>query len=586
LNAPNNINVALAPASASGAPGNQPPSDALPVRLFAWVGRFVLKSISLIPTQAGINLAFWLTLMVIGTAEARKWSEPVQMTHAGEMQLSGQFFGAAVDSRDVIHVSYYVNYGNVEGQPDRQVVYQQFDKQGQALMNPLMIGTVFPIEESIQTPGYSYDLYLDSDENVHLLWGGDTLCHSMFNREGEHIISSRLEGLLMPGGTDLEGIPHAVVDLQDRLVVVARTCTYYDVERQWQDYFVSYGRWTYEGDLIDTLHVLAESSLNQDPQICISEGDTLHFSWNVNPNSEAWWYAKVGPNDEQVIGPVELFEPTEDEYRLGSWNFLVDEQGRIYFRAYVRSNGRRDLTDHLIQYLPNLEVGFDRVIDGEGYGGVWGSICFGLNREILMASIRVFSFGDYAIAFAGFSPDGEYIDSLQFPESGILTNQMRPLMFSDSSVAVIWTIAEREAELFMRYSLPPSEIRDRDLVTQPESSQFYTAYPIPFNSTLTIKYTVGAGHAVLLHLSIYDISGREVFTAVTAPNSSGKITPPLNKQDQPNPLATPYHGVAPAIAGGDFRTLVWDASSSPAGVYFVKVQTGEEVATKKVVLMR
>jgi len=42
LNEPNNINAALATASASGAQGNQPPGDALPVRAFAWVGRLFL----------------------------------------------------------------------------------------------------------------------------------------------------------------------------------------------------------------------------------------------------------------------------------------------------------------------------------------------------------------------------------------------------------------------------------------------------------------------------------------------------------------------------------------------------------------
>jgi len=45
LNDHNDINAALATASASGAQGNQPPRDALPVRAFAWVGRFVLALI-------------------------------------------------------------------------------------------------------------------------------------------------------------------------------------------------------------------------------------------------------------------------------------------------------------------------------------------------------------------------------------------------------------------------------------------------------------------------------------------------------------------------------------------------------------
>jgi len=94
--------------------------------------------------------------------------------------------------------------------------------------------------------------------------------------------------------------------------------------------------------------------------------------------------------------------------------------------------------------------------------------------------------------------------------------------------------------------------------------------PNPFNSMLTIWYETGSA-ARPTRLTIHDITGREVFSAFTTPSvTGGKITPP-----------TP-----PAIAGGDSQTLVWDASAVPAGVYFVRLQTGREAVTKKVVLMR
>jgi len=93
-------------------------------------------------------------------------------------------------------------------------------------------------------------------------------------------------------------------------------------------------------------------------------------------------------------------------------------------------------------------------------------------------------------------------------------------------------------------------------------------FPNPFNSTLTISFTTGR-NAYPPRLGIYDINGREVFSAAD-PNSRGKMTPP-----------TP-----PAIAGGDFQTLVWDATAQPAGIYFVRLQAGTEIVTEKVVLIR
>ncbi len=60
-------------------------------------------------------------------------------------------------------------------------------------------------------------------------------------------------------------------------------------------------------------------------------------------------------------------------------------------------------------------------------------------------------------------------------------------------------------------------------------------------------------------------------------NSSTTITFSTDGTPPPTP---------PAIAGGDRRTVVWDALDQPAGVYLVRLQSGGEVATRKIVLLR
>ncbi len=469
-------------------------------------------------------LAAWL---IGGAVSAREWSDEIQMTNAGRMYLNGSFFGAVVDSNDVLHISYSVNNANLEGQPGEQAVYQQFNKFGEPLTDPIFIGSVFPVEESIERGINCYDIFLDKDQNIHLLWGQDTICHTMFDIEGNYITSGRLEGIMSVSLRDM-GVPHGVIDSEGRIVIVSRSCTPWDPEAQRRDNFLSYGRWTFEGELLDTLHFLAEGpagSVAMDPQIYITEGDTLHFRWNQHPVQEAWFYAKVGPNDERILGPLELFEPTEDEYRLGLWNFLVDDQYRITHRVYRRFNHRRDLVANLTQYLPNLNIRFDREIDGEGYGGVWGHVRFGHNQDIHIASIRVYDpemgASGCGIAYSRFSIDGEYIDSLQIPQRSILTNQMWPAVFSDSTVAIIWSddrFADgfRSKEIFMRYSLVPNQIIKGFKRVPYKISLSISAHPNPFNDTVMLNLKLPEPGKYKIR--VQNITGEEVWSTELAVN--------------------------------------------------------------------
>jgi len=120
-------------------------------------------------------------------------------------------------------------------------------------------------------------------------------------------------------------------------------------------------------------------------------------------------------------------------------------------------------------------------------------------------------------------------------------------------------------EIFVR-AFGASSVRGDEEVGQAGTPILLSVSPNPFNSTVTIRYAGGLETAAT-RLGVYDVNGREVFSAATDPKSSGKIPPP-------------------AIAGGDSRTLVWDASASPAGIYFVRLQAGGETRTVKTVLMR
>ncbi len=79
-------------------------------------------------------------------------------------------------------------------------------------------------------------------------------------------------------------------------------------------------------------------------------------------------------------------------------------------------------------------------------------------------------------------------------------------------------------------------------------------YPNPFNPATTIEFSLPRSSEATL--KIYDLLGREVATLVNE-----------------------------RLHAGTFKTE-WDAKNMPSGTYFYRIQTGDFVATKKLILMK
>jgi len=79
-----------------------------------------------------------------------------------------------------------------------------------------------------------------------------------------------------------------------------------------------------------------------------------------------------------------------------------------------------------------------------------------------------------------------------------------------------------------------------------------SASPNPFNATTVIRFTVGERHAVPLRIAIYDLAGQEVFSAVSPPRLTAD-------------------------------TFTWNATAFPAGIYIVRVESGKDMQTMKIV---
>ncbi len=91
-------------------------------------------------------------------------------------------------------------------------------------------------------------------------------------------------------------------------------------------------------------------------------------------------------------------------------------------------------------------------------------------------------------------------------------------------------------------------------VTHLASFRLEQNYPNPFNPTTNLRFTIG--NAQFVSFKIYDVLGREVSTLIHEKLSPGN------------------------------HIVSWNASNLSSGVYFYRLQTGNFVETKKMVLMK
>jgi hypothetical protein len=108
-----------------------------------------------------------------------------------------------------------------------------------------------------------------------------------------------------------------------------------------------------------------------------------------------------------------------------------------------------------------------------------------------------------------------------------------------------------ESDYSNEASLTLTDVKKTDLPTVYSISQ---NYPNPFNPTTKIKF--GLPKAGLTKLTIYDFLGREVLT-------------PINKE-----MVSGYHEIS------------FNASNFTSGVYFYRLQSGDFIQTKKMILMK
>jgi hypothetical protein len=95
---------------------------------------------------------------------------------------------------------------------------------------------------------------------------------------------------------------------------------------------------------------------------------------------------------------------------------------------------------------------------------------------------------------------------------------------------------------------------DEDAPAVPMKFELAQNFPNPFNPTTQIEYTLNNNTNV--QITVYDLLGHEIATLVNEKKNAGS------------------------------HSVVWDASGQSAGIYLYQMKTGNQILTRKMVLLK
>ncbi|MCL4705439.1 T9SS type A sorting domain-containing protein [bacterium] len=108
--------------------------------------------------------------------------------------------------------------------------------------------------------------------------------------------------------------------------------------------------------------------------------------------------------------------------------------------------------------------------------------------------------------------------------------------------------------LAMRTDSAAVKVEEHESAVAAHAYQLYQNYPNPFNPSTTIRYSLAQTEQVSLR--IFNLAGQEIVTLIDGKQTTGE-----------------HH-------------VQWHAQGAPSGVYFYRLQVGEKVETRKMILMQ
>ncbi len=246
----------------------------------------------------------------------------------------------------------------------------------------------------------------------------------------------------------------------------------------------------------------------------------------------------VSSNDNGIVKIYDISDPSDpvqigELHNSGSVNNVYTYENYVYLaggnnRVYHWNQWNQIIFDRLLDFRPEFMVA------EEGRMFFWGS------RELRgPAGIQVWDLWQDPVnpVFSGYRFDGTL-------------SAWRKI---DVEWPYVYIPGGDKGLVVLRYD-PPTGIAEEEDKLPDECGISITAYPNPFNSSTTIKYTLPEPDHV--RIDIFDLLGRKVKTLVEEEKPAGAYM------------------------------VIFEAYDLSSGVYFSRIQAGNEIQTRQMILLK
>ncbi|MEE9554168.1 MAG: T9SS type A sorting domain-containing protein [candidate division Zixibacteria bacterium] len=260
----------------------------------------------------------------------------------------------------------------------------------------------------------------------------------------------------------------------------------------------------------------------------------------LDENGDSLWTRTYG--DEFVDRGLSLVRLTSGNYLIAGFAYSFRSESYDVYSVIIDENGELLYSNTYGGFDTDLGIGGYQTFDG-------GCIISGYTRSFSQGEndaylIKINQFGEMQWDY---SFGGEEIDvansCVQSSDGGYLITG-HTYSFGDNTADIFLIKLEPEV----------TEVDDYSEAIHPKKAALSQNHPNPFNAATTISYTLPEQGEVVIH--IYNLLGQRV--------------------------ATVFEGTREA--GG--HTITWDAADFPSGVYFARLETGEQSENITLVLLK